>query len=166
MNRRSAIGSRKLTTPLAVAALSLALAACQHVTPGQQAGAVLGSVVGGVAGTKVGKGAGKTLAIGAGALLGLFAGAELGKSLDVPDRKMMDKTAQNTLENKRINQTGNWRNPDSGNAGTLTPQRTYKNAEGQFCRDFKQTVTIANRVEQAHGKACRRADGVWMIVTE
>lgn len=154
-----------LTAALLAAALALPLTACENTAGvNQQSGAVMGSVIGAVAGSKIGKGRGQDLAVVVGALLGLFVGADIGASMKDPDREKLYDTTQGSLENTPIDQTTEWRNPDSGNAGTITPKRTYKTAEGVYCREFQQTVTIAGRVQEAYGKACRQADGTWKIV--
>jgi surface antigen len=54
-----------------------------------------------------------------------------------------------------------WRNPDNGHWGTVTPTRTYQDANGAWCREFHQTVTIGGDENHDTSKACRGADGVW-----
>ena len=90
--------------------------------------------------------------------------AEAGKSLDKADQAYAERTAQNTLESNQTGQTSNWRNPDSGNAGSYTPTRTYQTASGENCREFETSVVIDGKTETATGTACRSADGTWKIV--
>ncbi len=52
--------------------------------------------------------------------------------------------------------------PDTGHYGTVTPQAAYQQG-GYNCREYTQTVYIDGRSEQAHGTACRQADGSWQI---
>ena len=54
-----------------------------------------------------------------------------------------------------------WRNPENGHWGTVTAMRTYQNAKGLWCREYRQTVTIGGDENQDIGVACRNADGVW-----
>ena len=54
-----------------------------------------------------------------------------------------------------------WRNPDSGNSGSITPTRTYEIANGQYCREYRQTIVIGGEPQQAYGTACRQPDGTW-----
>lgn len=75
------------------------------------------------------------------------------------------KSASYTLETQPSGQTRIWRNPSNGHWGTMTPARTYLNAEGRYCREYRQTVTIGGQEHQAGGKACRSDDGVWQIVS-
>jgi len=75
------------------------------------------------------------------------------------------KTASHTLETQPSGQTRIWRNPQNGHWGTMTPARTFLNAEGRYCREFRQTVTIGGQEHQAGGTACRSDDGVWRVVS-
>jgi surface antigen len=75
------------------------------------------------------------------------------------------KSASHTLETQPSGQTRIWRNPRNGHWGTMTPARTYLNAEGRYCREYRQTVTIGGQEHQAGGKACRSSDGVWQVVS-
>ncbi len=149
--------------PLVIAG-GLVITGCAPEGPKQTGGALIGAVVGGVLGSKVGKGSGRAAAIGLGTLSGALLGSEIGKSLDRADRLAMAQTTRNALEEAPSGYTSTWRNPDSGNSGTITPKRTYYAANRQPCREYTQTVTIGGNTEQAYGRACRQADGSWKIV--
>lgn len=146
-------------------ALGLAVAACEGSGQKEQVGTLLGGVVGTVAGAQFGSGKGQLAATAAGALVGALVGSEVGKSLDRADELAMQQNAQLTLEKGRLGITSEWNNPDSGNAGTITPTRTYQNAEGRYCREYQQTITVGGQVEEAYGTACREPDGAWQIVS-
>jgi surface antigen len=76
----------------------------------------------------------------------------------------MERNAQYALEHTRTNTSTAWRNPDTGNSGAITPVETYQTREGQYCREYIQTVIVAGKEQQAYGTACRQPDGSWMIV--
>ena len=76
----------------------------------------------------------------------------------------MRQTTHSALETGRTNQTSNWRNPDSGHSGTVTPVKAYQTSQGQYCREYRQTVNICGRTVQAYGTACRQPDGTWKMV--
>ena len=145
------------------AVLVTALAACSGGEK-QQMGTVLGAGIGALAGSQVGKGKGKLVAVAVGTLAGAALGGEIGKSLDRADRLAMQHSTQTALEKNRVGSASTWRNPDSGNHGTVTPTRTYKVASGDVCREFQQTITVGGKTETAVGRACRQADGTWRIV--
>jgi len=150
---------RKLAI-VGVSALALSLAACAE-KPKTTVGAAAGAAGGGLLGAALGGGA---AGIAAGVLLGGLAGGAVGNALDQADREQAWRAQQASMENSRTGETMAWENPDSGNSGTYTPQRTYQNAEGQYCREFQQTITVGGETETAHGTACRQPDGTWKIV--
>jgi surface antigen len=94
---------------------------------------------------------------GAGSLIG----AQFGTSLDRADQTELRNATLNALENSLPNQVLPWRNPGSGNYGTVTPGPVQQVASGQYCREFQQTVIVGGREQQGHGRACRQPDGSW-----
>jgi len=145
--------------------LALLLSACETTGgPKQTGGTLLGAGLGALAGSQIGGGRGQLAAVAIGALAGAVVGGEVGKSLDRADRLAMRRTSQGALERNRTGQVSRWRNPDSGNSGTITPVRTYQTASGQNCREYQQAVTIGGKTESAYGTACRQSDGSWKIV--
>lgn len=129
----------------------------------QDIGTALGAVSGAWIGSNVGKGKGNIAAIAAGTLLGAYAGNQLGASLDKADMAYYDKTSQNALETAPVGRSTAWRNPDSGNSGSITPTRTYQTAQGSYCREFNQTIMVGGKKQEAFGTACRQPDGSWQL---
>ncbi|WP_429886134.1 RT0821/Lpp0805 family surface protein [Geoalkalibacter halelectricus] len=143
----------------------MALSGCATGTgPKETAGTLIGAGGGALLGAQVGKGRGQLVGVAVGTLAGALIGQEVGRSLDRADRMWMERNAQQSLEYNRSHQASTWHNPDSGNSGTLTPVRTFQTAEGQYCREYMQTVNIGGQAQQAYGTACRQPDGSWMIV--
>ncbi|MBT3534522.1 MAG: glycine zipper 2TM domain-containing protein [Rhodospirillaceae bacterium] len=149
---------------IAIGLIALGLAACQQGGQKQTLGTLLGAVGGAVAGSQVGKGRGQLVAVAAGTLLGGFLGGEIGKSLDNADRIAMEQNTQRSLEATPSGTTTSWRNPDNGHSGTVTPQPSYQNASGQYCREYEQSISVDGKTETAYGTACRQPDGSWKIV--
>jgi surface antigen len=81
------------------------------------------------------------------------------------DRELQAKAASQALENTPSGKPVAWQNPDNGHAGTITPTRTYQTAQGAYCREYQQTVTIDGKKENSYGTACRQPDGSWRIVS-
>ena len=149
--------------PVIVAAFLIG--ACQQgVGQKQGLGTLAGAGLGALAGSQIGSGKGQLAAVAIGALLGGLAGSEIGKSLDRADKAAMQRTTQRTLETAPSGQTVAWRNPDSGHSGTIRPQPAYQERSGKYCREFRQTVTVGGKTEEAYGTACRQPDGSWKIV--
>lgn len=130
----------------------------------QGVGTGAGLLVGGLLGSQFGKGNGKIAATILGAGAGAWIGGSIGESLDAQDRKLMEKNAQNALESAPTGSTFAWNNPDNENQGNFTPTKTYQR-EGQYCREYTQTVMVGQKAEKAYGTACRQPDGQWQIVS-
>ena len=162
-----------LTKVGAIAAVILALAACTQDQNGnvetplggtkQTLGTLGGAGAGAFIGSNISHGSGNLAATVIGGLLGAFIGSEIGKSLDNADKLQAQQATQRTLETAPTGKTVTWQNPDSGHSGTVTPVKTYETAQGQYCREFQQTVTIGGQTQQAYGTACRQPDGTWKI---
>ena len=145
--------------------LTLTLSACITDNFGrkQSVGAVVGAATGGYLGSMAGRGNIRLAATAGGTLIGLLLGSEIGSSLDRVDRLYAAQAQRTALENQKTGVTAHWSNPDSGNAGTVTPTATYRSGTREYCREFLQTVTIAGKTEEAHGTACREPDGAWRL---
>jgi surface antigen len=132
--------------------------------PKQTVGALAGAGAGAFAGSKVVNGKQRIAAAAVGTLLGAFLGSELGKSLDRADELYAQKAQLQALEATPSGAQVAWRNPDSGNTGTVTPTRTYQIASGEYCREFQQDARIGGQSQKVYGTACRSPDGQWRAV--
>lgn len=149
----------------AIVVLALVLAGCAPAMgPREGGGTVLGAAGGALLGSQIGDGRGRLVAVAIGTLAGALIGQDIGRTLDRADQAFMERNAQYALESTRSHQATTWRNPDSGNYGSITPVETFQSAQGQYCREYHQTVTVAGQKQQAYGTACRQPDGKWMIV--
>jgi len=154
---------KKIIVLLSIGIFTL-VGCAQQMGPKEGAGTFLGATAGAIAGANMGKGKGTILAVAVGTLAGALFGQEIGRSLDKADRIAMGQNAQYSLEYSKTNEATAWHNPDSGNSGSLTPTKTYQNTDGQYCREYRQTVDIGGQEQQAYGTACRQPDGSWMIM--
>jgi surface antigen len=148
---------------------ALATASCQQggdsssdFGPKTGIGAALGAAGGGLLGAAAGGGA---AGIAAGVLLGGLAGGVAGSYLDDQDKRTAAATTQQALESKSSGSTSTGHNPDSGHSGSVTPIRTYQASNGQYCREYEQTVTIGGKAQKSYGTACRQPDGSWQLVS-
>jgi len=103
-------------------------------------------------------------AIAAGVIVGGLLGGAVGSALDAQDRAMANQAAQQAFENSPSGTPSNWRNPDSGHYGSVTPTRTFQNPNGAYCREYQQQIFIDGRPQQSYGTACRQPDGSWRVV--
>lgn len=156
------------TLIVTVSVAVLALSACSGGRFGEHGGkesvgTLLGAGIGALAGAQVGGGSGRVAAAAVGTLLGAYLGNQTGKSLDRADRQYAALAQSEALERAPSGQPTVWRNPDSGNYGDITPTQTYRTSEGQYCREYRHTVNVGGREEQAYGTACRQPDGSWRV---
>ncbi len=152
-----------LTRALALAAAVAVAAGCATVeqNPKTAIGALGGAAVGGLI---AGAAGGNPAAVAASVIGGALIGGLVGSLLDERDKRLHAEAAQRALETAPSGTSVQWRNPDNGHAGTVTPAKTYQTAHGAYCREFQQTVTIDGKLERAHGTACRQPDGSWRMV--
>ena len=133
------------------------LTACAPVNK-EGIGTVVGGLAGGLIGSRFGSGGGKAAAIAGGAIIGAVIGNKVGQYMDRTDRLEM----MNALEHSPDNHPVMWHNPNTNNAYTVEPIRTYS-AGDQPCREYRQTAYIAGKKQQIYGTACREADGSWRV---
>ena len=108
----------------------------------RMAGAGLGGVAGSVHGSTAGSGKPRIAATVVGTVAGLFPGSGIGASLD---KLYAVRARQAALETRPSGAPSRWRNPETSNAGAITPTRTYKSAGGIYCREYQLTVTAGGR---------------------
>jgi len=128
--------------------------------PREGIGTVAGAVAGGVIGNQFGSGGGRVAATVAGAVVGGLIGGAIGRDLDERDRQLAYQAEYYALENSRTGAAHEWRNPESGRYGYVTPGRPYQSG-GYDCRDYTHTIYIQGRPRTASGTACRQPDGTW-----
>jgi surface antigen len=165
---------------IALATTSVLMAACAQNGQGGYGGGGYGNsggglnkeIVGGLAGAaggaalgaQFGKGKGQLVGVALGTLLGAKLGSEAGASLDRADMTYYNQTSQQALETAQPGQALPWKNPQSGNYGTITPSNYYQGSGGQYCREYSQSISVGGQVSQGYGTACRQQDGTWQIV--
>jgi surface antigen len=138
------------------------LAGCETAGTKTAVGGLGGAAAGGLLGAALGGG---STGLAAGTILGGLIGGAIGNRMDAADRERANTAATQALESVPSGQSVAWRNPDSGNAGAVTPVRTYQTSTGQYCREYTQTITVGGEKHQSYGTACRQADGTWRIVS-
>jgi surface antigen len=151
-----------LGTVVSIMVVAFLLTGCETAGTKTAIGGLGGAAAGGLLGAALGGG---STGIAAGTILGGLIGGAVGNRMDAADQNRANAAAAQALESVPSGQSVAWRNPDSGNAGAVTPVRTYQTATGQYCREYTQTITIGGEKHQSYGTACRQADGTWRIVS-
>ncbi|MDG1996355.1 MAG: RT0821/Lpp0805 family surface protein [Emcibacteraceae bacterium] len=141
-----------------ISLMSLSIISCTK----EETGTLLGTIGGALIGSEIT--GDSSVGVMLGAIGGAYAGRELGKRLDEADQQKMYQATQGALETGVSGEAETWYNPDSGNRGTITPQPSFEAKDGEYCREYQQTVTIGDEPETAYGTACRMPDGTWKII--
>lgn len=122
-------------------------------------GAILGGAAGGIAGSNIGEGKGRIAATIGGTILGLLGGHAIGESIDRTDSACTGYA----LDRLPDGHTARWVNPDSNQSFDVTPVRSWRSENNQYCREYTVDTTIAGRPQQISGTACLQPDGSWKI---
>ncbi len=81
------------------------------------------------------------------------------------DVQIANRTLDRALETLRSGDSLAWSNASSGHSGTVRPVRTaFVRAKSTYCRDYEETLTIADRTERYRDTACRDGRGAWIPV--
>ena len=150
--------------PVVLVAFVLSSCAAMKQAYEENPKALLGGAMGAGAGAGIAALAGASPGwIVASALMGGLVGGYVGKKLDDRDKQMATQAATKAFEKNRTGVATVWNNPDTGNSGSITPTKTYQLANGQYCRQYTQTIMIGGEKHETYGTACRQADGTWKI---
>lgn len=82
-------------------------------------------------------------------------------SLRLEDHKAFELAVQDALEKQVSGKSISWQNPSSGHGGTVTPIRTFKSADGQWCREYAYESQSEAGTETLRAVACRAGEGRW-----
>lgn len=119
---------------------------------------VVGAVLGGVAGALIGAHHGGTGATVGGAIVGVILGGALGEAIDMSDQACYGQVLEYVPNDQPIYWEGN------GAQYQVTPRRTYRGADGLYCREYQTSIYIDGYPQEAYGTACRQPDGSWQAV--
>ncbi len=115
-------------------------------------------------GNQIGDGSGRTVTTIVGTLAGAYIGGDIGSALTDKDKETMISVTQKALEGLPAGQTARWTSQTGGPQGSVTPQPSYRDPEGQVCREYQETITAKGDTQTGFRSACRKQDGSWRIV--
>ena len=150
-----------------VMAVSLAGCANADMTREEMLGAAAGAAAGGFLGYQLGGG---LLMNSLFATIGTVAGGAGGyyatRVLMGSDLAAYERTAQKGLAQADDGQILEWQNPETGNSGIFRTIRSFKMADGRYCRQYRATVSFEKNVRSGVGMACRQNGGQWQVVSD
>lgn len=83
-------------------------------------------------------------------------------SLADSDISIAANNLQHGLETGRQGDVHRWDNPQTGNQGAIAIGRTFKDRAGNYCRDYSETIELADgRSSSYDNTACRGEDAAW-----
>jgi surface antigen len=74
------------------------------------------------------------------------------------DVALAARLLQRTLDHAPDGITRRWTNDESGHSGAITPMRSYIAEGGQYCRDYREDISIDGQSRKFHYSACRDED--------
>ena len=150
----------KKWTVLATTALCSA-ALVTGCTPGHNTtgSTLVGAGAGGLLGAVLFHGSGAWIGVAAGALVGAVLGNQVGKYMDRQDKLNM----QHAISSVPVGEEATWTN-DKDVTYSVRPIKQY-HKNHHYCREYQTRVKINGKWRSAYGKACRKPDGSWKIVS-
>ena len=132
------------------------------------AGTVVGGVAGGVIGNQFGSGGGRAAATVGGVILGAIVGNAIARDAcrdERADAYYYNHTYNDAFDGPEYGRRYEWRNPNNGHYGYVTPTREYRsNRYGNHCEEFTHVVYVdRDHTEEQTGIACRQPDGSWRM---
>ena len=88
-------------------------------------------------------------------------------AMTVEDRRLAGRAVQRALETKLSGISVRWNNDASGNAGSVTPVRTYRTTGGRYCRVYEERLFRRDVLSDGRQKtACRGDRGTWRDIPQ
>lgn len=162
--------SQRLGFGLIACVLSLSLVACSSspnrdsASNKQAKAAVGGMIAGGVIGyATMGSGSGRILAGVAMGGMGAYVGVSLADRLNKWDRQALRDATFQSLATASTGEPTYWQSEYNSNHGQIIPMRTYLDAGGRLCRDYKASVKIEGNEHNGLETACLTNSGSWIV---
>jgi surface antigen len=105
------------------------------------------------------------LGFGAGSYVTTILPFSLESGLHRPDARLAPGRAaviQKALENNASGTTVSWDGGNAGSRGSIELIRTFRNKQGRYCREFKETLAAGDGPDTAYEVACRLPQGGWI----
>ncbi|MCD6035447.1 MAG: 17 kD surface antigen [Rickettsiales bacterium] len=97
-------------------------------------------------------------------LLGESLIASVGEKLNNMDVAYYNYASQRALETLKTRTAAEWKNPETGVNGVVTPDRTFQHENGRYCREYRQRIEVSGKPYESAGTACRNPEGIWEVM--
>jgi len=81
-------------------------------------------------------------------------------------RAQLTSVVQEALESNPSGQVAQWDGEAGTMGGQVVPIRTYQNAAGNWCREYRAEARIGLETVSLEGVACRSSEGTWITKAE
>ncbi|MCH7347355.1 RT0821/Lpp0805 family surface protein [Aeromonas sp. MR7] len=88
--------------------------------------------------------------------------APLYHQMDKADVALANQALADTLQTRPKGQSLTWFNAANRHSGSVTPLRTFRHANGHWCRDYREQLYIGQASQQWQDTACRSKEGHWL----
>ncbi|MEH6473554.1 MAG: RT0821/Lpp0805 family surface protein [Halopseudomonas sp.] len=78
------------------------------------------------------------------------------------NQQQLERAIDQALETRLSGESFQWTSAKAKREGSITPVRTYKSEQGQYCREFIERRSVAGQVNEQRGVACRDEQG-WQL---
>lgn len=89
--------------------------------------------------------------------------ANVADTVPTPVLTALWPTVNEALETSADGSSVDWRSQGKGPSGKVTVLRTYLDQSGQYCREYRENITVAGVTEAGYGIACRVGKGQWKM---
>ncbi len=75
----------------------------------------------------------------------------------------MEKAEYQSRKQERAGETATGQNKATGTHGSITPMRTFLNAQGRICREYDAQVNVDGNTVSGRETACLTEAGHWVV---
>lgn len=79
------------------------------------------------------------------------------------ESQTLQRVTNQALETRLSGDSLDWYDTETGRRGVITPVRTFKTAQGRFCREFTDQRLLEGGAQEQRGIACREPQGGWQV---
>ena len=139
------------------------ITSCQNREDAKLLSQLVGASIGAVVGSNYGDGVAKNIYTIIGSAGGYLIGGKIAEILTEDEKKELNETISDSLENNQINESSEWINAENSIKASITPKQDIIINESR-CREFEKIITRNEEKISRFSKACRDKDGNWELL--
>lgn len=139
------------------------ITSCQNREDAKLLSQLIGASIGAAVGSNYGDGVAKNIYTIIGSAGGYLIGGKIAELLTEDEKKELNKTISDSLEENQINESSEWINSENNIKASITPKQEIIINEST-CREFEKIITKNKEKISSLSKACRDKDGNWRLL--